>query len=139
MWSNGMRKLNQLKNKLWSNECGATLIEVILIIVILGITVIPISRLSIANNIGAGKYITISRAVAMAQSTMESVIADWLGSDFDTCVSLWSGQVITDSDLTATVTIGSEMYLNGVTYAMVTVDVSGPDINDVGLEAMIMR
>ena len=125
-------------------EKGATLVEVVLILVILGISVIPLSRLAIGNMTSGGKNTMVSRAIFYAEELMEQVIADYAavnaGRGYDWVVANWAGQSGTNppTGLSGLVTISPEDTLNGVAYVVVQTSITGGDIPTITLETWLV-
>ena len=123
---------------------GVTLIEIIIVLVILGIAVIPLSRLAVKNVNSGGKYATMSRAMFHAEEVMEMVIADYAAEDgsrgYDWVLTNWSGQSSPSPPpgLTGSVSISAENTVKGVTYVEVLVTVTGSDIPDVTLTTLLV-
>ena len=125
------------------NERGFSLVEVIIILVIIGIAAIPLSRLSVRNMVFSGRYATMTKAISYAQERLEQVIADYAASSagrgYDWVRSNWAGSSDTPlTGFTRSVSISSQQTLNGVTYVVVTVSVSAPDINNVVLTTWLV-
>lgn len=132
------RRLERIRD-----EEGLSLIEVVIILVILGIAVIPLSRLSINNLKIGGQYSHMTRAIFYAQERMEQIIADYAAVDggrgYDWVRTNWTGDSDTpESGFTRSVTISGESVLNGVTYVVVQVVVSTSDIDDLVLSTWIV-
>ena len=124
-------------------EEGLSLIEVVIILVILGITIIPLSRLSIGNLRIGGQYSMMTRAVYYAQERMEQIIADYAAVDggrgYDWVRANWAGDSDNpESGFSRSVSISSENTLNGVTYVTVQVVISNTEIENVVLSTWIV-
>ncbi len=127
-------------------EEGASLIEMIIVIVIIGISVVPISRLAVTNLINGGRSAITTRALYFGEEVMERIIADYNAPHRDpgenggytNVRANWPGSVSgAPTGLTGFVTISREHTRNSVKYVEVTVTVSGPDISDVTLTAWL--
>jgi prepilin-type N-terminal cleavage/methylation domain-containing protein len=117
-----------------SRQEGMSLIEIIIVLIILGLTIIPLSRLSIQNLNSGGDYITMTRAIFAAQERMEVIVADYSSPSrgYDWVIKNWAGESDTPSKgLTRTVSISGEASFNGVTYVVAQTQVSGSGIQDV--------
>ena len=126
------------------DERGMSLIEIVIILVILGIAVIPLSRLSVQNLRSGGQTATMSKAIAYAQERMEQIVADYAAKDggrgYDWVRSYWAG--FSDAPATGfsrSVSISGEQTLQGVDYVSVQVSVTGPEINDVVLTTWLVE
>ena len=121
-----------------------SLIEVVIILVILGITVVPLSRLAINNQKSGGRFATMNRAVFHAEETMEQIIADYMATDasrgYDWVIANWSGQSTPSPPvgITGSVSISAEDSLNGVKYVVVQTTVGGTDINSITLTTWLV-
>ncbi len=135
-----MREQKQRKNiHPFDREKGFALIEIVMVIVILGIAVIPLTRLAMKNNTESGKYALMTTAMNHAEEAMEQMIADYAavnaGRGYDWVITNWSGASTPDppAGFSGTVSISAEATLNDVTYVVVTVTVSNSEISDVVL------
>lgn len=125
-------------------EKGVSLIEVVIVIVILGISVIPLSKLVIKNQQSLADYVLLTQAEFFCQSCMEEFIGyytaedagygyDWVVANVNGAIRShpsmpWSAQA--DIDL---------MTLDDVNYAVLTVTVAtGDAIPDVSLETWMV-
>ena len=121
-----------------------SLIEVVIILVILGITVGPLSRLAINNQKSGGRFATMNRSVFHAEETMEQIIADYMATDasrgYDWVIANWSGQSTPSppAGITGSVSISAEDSLNGVKYVVVQTTVGGTDINSITLTTWLV-
>jgi Tfp pilus assembly protein PilV len=108
---------------------GFSLMEVILIIVILGLVTFPLTRLAKVNLRNLADYSIKEKAQYDIQSVMEQVIADFRKSatGYDDTKTKWNGKIGTTNSgkFSYGVTISADQVQNGVTYAEVTVTVSG--------------
>ena len=136
VFSEGGRKIR--------NEKGATLIEIVILLLILAISVIPLSRLVMRNLNSGGRFSTMSRAILHAEESMEQIIADYAantaGMGYDWVISNWAGQSTPNppAGLTGNVTISAEDTLKGVPYVVVETTVRGTDIPDVILTTWLI-
>ncbi len=137
-------KRNKMKFAKLKEEAGATLIEVVLIIVILGIAVAPLSRLAIINVNSGADYAMMTRSLSFAQETIEEVIADYAasgsGRGYEWVLTNWGSHTdYPTTGYTRSVRISGESTMNGVTYSTVRVTVSNGQTQDVVLETIIVR
>jgi len=110
-------------------DAGFSLIEVVVMVVLLGVVVVPLTQLSVTNVRSVGKYAVTTKAIYDAQSIMEAVLADYgnasrgysyIRTNYNNVVKA------TNSGLfTARVTLSAETVLDGITYTTVTVSLSG--------------
>ena len=141
--------LNKIKkvNFKFSDEKGMSLIEVVIIVVILGIALLPLSRLSVGNTDSASRYLTATKATCYAQEIMENIIADYKSSDptiggYNNVINNWNGTVTSPAPptgLSGSVSISSETSFNGVRYVVVTVTVRASGIQNVNLTTWLVR
>ena len=125
-----LKKVRKIGFKL-SGERGMSLIEVIIIIVILGIALLPLSRLSVGNLTSGTKYLTATKATCYAEEIMENIIADYKSDDpsiggYNNVRNNWSGTVTNPAPptgMSGKVTISAESTFNSVKYVVVTVTV----------------
>ena len=124
-------------------EEGATLLEIVIVVLVIGISIFPLSRLAIKNLNSFGGYATIGKAIFHAESAMELVISDYAaidtGGGYDWVRSYWAGRSTSDPPpgLTGYVSISQEYSLNSVDYVIVQVTVSGSGIPDVSLSTWL--
>lgn len=126
------------------DERGVSLVEVVLIMVILGITVVPLSRLSVANLKSSGRYATITKAAYYAEEVMEQIIADYAAEDagrgYDWVVANWPGSAPNPpTGFSGNVSISAEDTLNNVIYVVAQVAVSGSEIPDLVLTTWLVK
>ena len=133
------------RSRAWlGREQGMSLVEIIIIMVILGISLLPISRLSISNAYFGGRYVTMMRSVYYAQEVMEHIIADYNSDDgtiggYSNVRTNWPGTVSgSPIGLTGSVTISGEQTRSGIKYVTVLVRVSGTDIPDIDLTTLLV-
>lgn len=137
-------RLNKIFHKILT-ERGVSLVEVIIVMVVLGITIVPLGRLAVLNLKSGGQYATMTRAIYHAEELMEQVIADYAaeeaGRGYDWVVAHWAGQTSPNppAGLTGSVSISAEDSLNGVKYVVVQATVSGTDIPDVALTTWLVN
>lgn len=122
----------------WKGEEGLSLVEIVMILVILGITMVPLSQLSIGNAKRGGQYALMTKAIFLAQERMEQIIADYAagnaGRGYDWVVANWAGASdVPTSGFSRHVMISSQNILNSVTYVEVHVVVRNSEIEDIDL------
>ncbi len=117
------KKYNIFKSK---DQKGFTLIELILVIVVLGISVVPLTQLVTTNQKAVGDIALYVQAEFFTQSVMEEIIADYKSSarGYDWAIANWSGTTVNHPDLS----IAAEVSINettesttGIHYAVVMV------------------
>jgi Tfp pilus assembly protein PilV len=142
-----MRLLNPKKQirEFLKNSRGFSLIEIIIILVILAITLLPLSQLSVTNTKAGAIYVSHTRAMFLAQGLMEQIIADYnsdsatLGG-YDNVVANWSSNSGLREGLAWTVTISSESLTYGVRYRTVTVYASNTGVSGgITLKTLIVK
>jgi type II secretory pathway pseudopilin PulG len=105
-----------------------SLVEMVIVLVILGITVVPLGRLATRNLSSGGDYSIMTRALYHAQERMEEIVADYSSPSrgYTWVITNWSGVSDTpDAGLTRTVSISGVASLNGVSYVELQVRVTG--------------
>lgn len=142
MWRWMLNRFYKKRSKVW-DESGLSLIEIVIILVILSIVIVPLGRLSVRNMTSGGMYATMTKAISYAQEWVEQIIADYAADDagrgYDWVRTNWSGSSDTpDTGLSRSVAISGQGTLNGVTYVVVTVTVSGTGINNVVLTTWLV-
>jgi Tfp pilus assembly protein PilV len=119
------------------DEKGISLIEVIIMVLILGIAIVPLTRLTISNLDAGRTYNLMTQGTFYASEIMEDIIADYMAGasgvrGYDWVRTNWPGGVSNPPQgFTGTVSISDEITANGVTYVTVTVTVSVSDIPDI--------
>ena len=126
-----------------SKENGMSLVEVVVMLVVLGLSIGPLSKLAINNLSSAATAAAQTKAVFYAQGIMENIIADYRSNDptiggFDNVIVNWRGVTTPSppSGLSGSVAISNVDSLMGVAYVTVDVNVGGPDVN-VDLSAIL--
>ena len=143
-----MRWLLTMKNKgikkNFKSEAGFTLIEIVLFIILVGVALVPLTRLSVSNLESGAQYVGITEAQFYIQEIMEDLIADYEADDagrgYDWVRTNWPGTVssTSPSGFAGSVSISSEQTLNGVTYCTVTIAVTGASIPNMSLTTWIV-
>jgi prepilin-type N-terminal cleavage/methylation domain-containing protein len=125
------------------SESGFSLVEVVLAIVIMGIAVVPISRLAIMNLKSGARYTTMTKALFYAQSGMEQLFSDYgaldAGRGYTWVRSNWPGTSTPATGFTRTVTISAQQTLNSVKYVEVHVQISSAGIPTVDLSTWLIE
>lgn len=141
-----LSRWRKIKRKVRGKK-GFTLVEIVVVLIIVGITVVPLSRLSVKNLVSGGRYAIMTRAIFYAEGVMEHILADYNSSDTDpggvggydnVCANWYGPPSDCPSEFSAYVDISAENTLDGVNYVVVTVTVSGPEISDVTLTTWIV-
>lgn len=131
--------------RLIEDQSGFSLVEIIIVLIILGVSLVPISQVSIQNAYYGGRFVTMTRALYFAQEIMENVIADYNSTDgtiggYTNVRSNWPGTVSgAPTGLTGTVSISAEYALSGINCVNVLVRVSGTDIPNVDLTTLLVE
>jgi len=138
-----LKRLKRLKHLLL-DEKGLSMMEVVLIIVIIGIAIIPLSQLSVMNQKAGGRFGTTTKALFYAEEVMEQIIADYMaiegGRGYQWVITNWPGSTPSPpSGLQGNVSISAQDTLNSVRYVTVHVTVGGTDIPDVVLETWMVE
>jgi Tfp pilus assembly protein PilV len=119
-------------------QSGFTLIEVVLIIVVAGVAVLPLSMLFANASIHSGDAKNATVAAQLAQTKMEEIAAD-KNSPMRGFAYLVAGNYPAESPVTAfpnysrSVTIAPDSTYDGVTFRTVSVTVTCPNIVPVTL------
>lgn len=122
-----MKKIKRILKR----EEGLSLIEIVLIIVIMGISVMPISRLSVTNMTGTVDAFSMSRSQFYAKMLMEEIIGDYLSKDrsvggLTNVMGIWDGYS-SSSDvqgLSGRVDFSTVVRRNNIAYSTITVNVT---------------
>ena len=128
-----------------SCESGVSLVEIVIIMVILGIALVPLTRVSITNLTNGGRFAMETQALVYAQGVMENIIADYMalneGRGYSWVVANWSGASTPNppTGLTGTVAISAEDSLDEVPYVVVQTTVAASDIPDVVLSTWLVK
>ena len=143
---NGVQQKNSLRQasghayRITTNG-GFSLIEIILVIVIIGITIPPILTLFTQNLTDSTESEVYTKATLYAEERMEEILGDKRAASagYGWSFILQSGQYPTDAPetgFTRSVSIDATgNSYGGVTYAEIVVTVSNASINDVVLTA----
>lgn len=100
MWRWMLKKVKKYRNKL-KTEKGFSLVELIIIMIILGISLVPLTTLIKTNQKGIGDITLSVQAEYFTQSVMEQIIADYTSSTrgYDWVINNWSGTTVTQNNL----------------------------------------
>ncbi len=84
-----------------------SLAELVIIIVVIGISIVPLTNIVRSNQKGMGDIALVVQAEYFTQSVMEEVIADYKSASrgYDWVISHWTGASVTYRDMTAGVGI----------------------------------
>ena len=140
-----LKKVRMRNWRLAQDQSGMSLVEIVIVMIILGVSLIPISRLSIQNSFFGGRYITMTRGLYFAQEVMENIIADYNSTDgtiggYSNVRTNWPGTVTgAPSGLTGSVSISGQYALNGINCVTVQVTVSAADIPNIDLSTMLVE
>ena len=121
-----MLNINKRIHKILRNSQGFSLIEIIIVIVIMSITLLPLSQLTLTNSKTGAMYVSHTRAMFLAQGVMEQIIADYNSNSstlggYDNVVSNWSYQYDEIEGIGWNVNISEETTSYGVKLRTVTV------------------
>ena len=126
-WINKIRKI--LKRA--RSENGMSLVEVVIMIVVLSISIGPLSRLATMNLKGGSDAADITKAVMYARGVMEQVVADYRSNDvnvggFDNVLVNWDGVAAQSppAGVSGTVSVSGVDSVMGIATATVQVSVS---------------
>jgi prepilin-type N-terminal cleavage/methylation domain-containing protein len=137
------RSTNKNRSRFIKSESGFSLVEVVIVMVILAISVVPISRLAIQNLNTGARYTTMTKALFLAQSSLEQIIADYaatsVGRGYDWVRGNWPGTSTPITGFTRTVTVSSEQTSNGVTYVEVHVLIASASIPTVDIATLLVE
>ena len=134
-----MLKIKRQDKRRSAGQNGMSLVEIIIIILLIGITVIPISRLSMQNLTQGSKSFVQNDAIADIQSLMEQIYGDYMADNigmsrgYDWVRANWAGATGTtvSGQFNYAVTVSNEQAQNGVTYVEVTVTITGDEIDSI--------
>jgi len=122
-----------------AGQAGMSLIEIIIVIILIGITIVPISRLSMQNLRQGSETFAQNDAISDIQSIMEQIYSDYQASGlasnrgYDWVRTNWNNVTGTtvSGQFNYAVAISSEQTQNGVTYVEVTVTITGDEIDPI--------
>jgi len=120
----------------FSKERGMSLVEVVIMLVVLGLSIGPLSKLAKINLNSGAKAAAQTKAIFYAQGIMENIIADYRSTDpiiggFDNVIVNWNGVTTPSppSGLSGSVSISNVDTLMGVAFVTVDVNVGGLGVN----------
>jgi Tfp pilus assembly protein PilV len=115
------------------NQRGMSLVEVILIILVLGVVLIPMTRLSRVNQNNLAVFSTTEKAQYDIQSVMERMMSDYKAAPtkYDSVKTAWQNRTGTTNSgiFNYSVSFSADQVQNGITYSVATVKVSGGDLS----------
>ena len=129
----------------WSGESGFSLVEIVIIMLVLGIALVPLTRVSITNLTNGGRFAMETKALVYAQGVVETIIADYMAMDegrgYDWVIANWSGASTPNppTGLVGSVAISAEDSLNQVPYVVVQTTVAADDIPNVVLSTWLVK
>jgi len=135
-----MRWLKKIKH--WFREDGLSLIEIVMILVIVGIALVPLSRLSVSNLKTNARQQLMNRCTLYAEELVEWVVSDYRNANFlgEDVANDWVGYYDNpEGAITRYVSVSGPTTLNSVDYWEIDVSVSAPDMEDVVLTIWITR
>lgn len=116
------------------SERGMSLVEIIMIIVILGVVIVPLTKLSRVNLNNLAVYSIREKAQYDIQSLMECVISDYKAAPakYDSVKSAWNNRTGTTNSGQFNYSVGfsADQVQDGVTYSVVTTQVSGGGLSE---------
>lgn len=126
----GAKMKNAFKKSL-TQDRGMSLIEVILFLVVLGVTLLPLTRLSVINSRSLARYAKITTAVYDAQRLAERVWADYnVANGYTNVRNKWNTSgVLTPNNNTYTVQVSPPLTWNNIEYVVVTISVTPSGIS----------
>jgi Tfp pilus assembly protein PilV len=118
-----------MKEKSQNYQNGFSLIEIVLLIVLLGISIPPLANLMKSNLMTTGKLSNVSNATFCARQRMEQIISDYTSQGYAYITT--SGRYLsrTDQNITTTVAVTTSTW-SGQNYAQVTVTASVPNLTN---------
>lgn len=129
-----------------SDERGVSLIEVIAMVLILSISVVPLSRLSMSNLDAGRVYSNIIKGTFYAEKVMEHIVADYVADSLTTGKGYyyvrnnWPGAAPDPpTGFTGTVSVSGEDSVNSVVYSVIQVTVSCDNTPDIVLSTWLVK
>lgn len=144
----GAKKIMGFLNR-FNNESGFSLIELVIMVMILGITLIPLTSLSINNIRTSGHQIELTRGVMYAEEGMEQVWAFYgdsragVNKGYQGIIDGYLSDSFADlnsnleTGYSRTFTVSSVQTLDDVDYINVTVRVVCPTAGTIEMTAML--
>jgi len=127
--------------KTFKKQDGFSLVEIIVVIVVLGIAVFPLSRLLRINLVSSTKAERIARAAFLAQEKMEEIIGDYnySGRGYAYVTDVYNYPDEDVGGFTRSVDVDTTGNLNGITCAEITVTVNSVETGDVTLKVWLVQ
>ena len=122
------KKLKKIQNQRKS-ERGFSLVELIIVILVIGVSIVPLTTLIRTNQRGIGDFTLAIQAEYFTQSVMEELIADYtaLSRGYDYVINNWTGVSRSHPRMDMTAGVGivedTDAY-TGIQYADVVVSVN---------------
>ncbi|HEX9934195.1 MAG TPA: hypothetical protein VGB38_03275 [bacterium] len=117
------------KGRGFAGQLGMSIIEVVIVIVVVGIALPPLTRVATKNMKYMGDFAKYSQSLSLAESIVEEVLADYgapsRGYTYVRNNYSGYGSSVLPSGFEKDVTVSSENTLDGVNYVQVTVKVRG--------------
>lgn len=139
-----LKGLRLYLNSGFKKQDGFSLMEVVIIILIIGVAMIPLSRATISNLQMGGKQSLTTQSMFYAKERMEEIVADCAADDagrgYSWTISNWDGDSDTPAaGFTRSVDISSESTIDSVDYVVATVTVSYSGIEDVTIGSWLVE
>ena len=145
--------LNKIKNCMqhFKREQAFSLVELIIVIVIITISIVPLTSIIRVNQRGIGDLAQTIQAEFFAQSVMEEIVADYRSTftssppmTYDDVITYWSAKSVnhpdSETNLSAAVAIVELTDTDtGIEYASVTVGVTLSNGNTVSLVCLLVE
>ncbi|NQT26114.1 type II secretion system protein [candidate division KSB1 bacterium] len=133
--------------RLRSEESGFTLVELVIMVMILGVTLIPLTSLSISNIRTSGKQIELTRGVMYTEEAIEYVWSFYgntnLNKGFNGIIDGYldfAGSGLNDdleTGYSRTYSVSATQTLDGVDFIDVTVTVNCPNAGTIQMTARL--
>lgn len=128
-----------------SGESGFSLIELVIMVAILGITLIPLTSLSISSIRNTGRQIERTRAIMYAEEGVEYVWSFYANTNtgagyqgiLDGNLSFSGLNSDLESGFSRTYAVSAEQTLHGIDFVNLTVTVGCPTAGDVDMTIML--
>ena len=139
-----LKSLHSYLIKELKKQSGFSLMEVVIIILIIGVAMIPLSRATISNLQMGGKQSLATQSMFYAKERMEEIVADCAADDagrgYSWTISNWDGDSDTPATgFTRTVDISAESTIDSVDYVIATVTVAYSGIENVSLRTWLIE
>ena len=122
-------------------EKGFSLIDLVMVIVVLAVTIVPISRLATTNLKTSTKLGMYNKTSFYGEALMEEVLVDFRNSNYSgaNVVTTWDGYSDSpESSFSRSVSFTSVQTLNSVDYYIVTVTVSSTNLPSTTIRVWIL-